>query len=232
MNIFGSKKDGGDIFYPELETPTTEADYDALAQKKYGDLDNLLKSNTGWAKINYHDAGDVELFELTGAEHPTIKVTATMPGTPKEFFDLVRCMDIDKCKSWDPNLKSGKVHKVVKDGSPLIEVCHTTHNTPFPVTNREIVYMRAFKVESDGAYIQVQTSINTKDFPHDSNYIRAVAVITGWVARPTGTNCQVARLSTFDPKGTIPGFVQDKFKSNAASMLVTMRTFLEKQHKK
>jgi len=234
MNIFGGSKSGGDMFYPELETPTTEAEFEAIAQKKSVELDNYLKTNEGWTKINYNDTGDIELLELTGAHHPTVKVTATIPATPKAFFDLVRSMDLTLCKTFDNNLKSATVHKVVKEGVPFyIEICRTTHNTPMPVTNREIVYIRAYRVDPDGTHYQVQTSINSKDFPNDSNYVRAVAVITGYVARPhgDGTSCKVTRVSCFDPKGSIPGFIQDKFKANAANMLANMRTYIEKQKK-
>jgi len=234
MNFFGGSKSGGDMFYPELETPSTDADFETLAQKKSVELDNYLKSNDGWAKVNFQDAGDIELYELTGAHHPTIKVTATLPTTPKGFIDLVRSMDVAHCKTWDVNLKSAAVHKVVKEGPPyFIDICHTTHNTPMPVTNREIVYMRAYRVDPDGTHYQVQTSINSKDFPNDSSYVRGVAIITGYVAHPhgDGTSCKVVRLSCLDPKGSIPGFIQDKFKANAGNMLANMRTYLEKQKK-
>jgi len=158
-----------------------------------------------------------------------VKILGNLPFEhPKDLLELVRSMDLQVLKNWDDDTVKCCVHKVIQSEPILIEVCYSIHTAPYPLAQREFVTVRAYKTLPDGTHIQVQTSINNKEFRTDPSVVRGVNVLSGWRARPIEGKLHVSRITSIDPKGSIPYWVVALYKTKAAKNIEGMRGYLHK----
>jgi len=88
------------------------------------------------------------------------------------------------------------------------------------------------KTNPDGTFFVWGTSINRNDTPQTSGYVRGVITVSGWVIEPVAGDAnasQVTRLFRIDPKGNIPTFAVNMFKTKAGLGLLAVRNFLSKK---
>ncbi len=108
------------------------------------------------------------------------------------------------------------------DISSDIMVTYATYWVPYPLTHRNFVVAKTVKKLPDGGFSVVQTSINSKDYPFDPNFVRGVANIAGYVLHsvPDQPNqTRMIRIAQIDPKGNIPAMVVNTFKTKTAKVL-------------
>jgi len=152
-------------------------------------------------------------------------------ASPKEMYEIIRCPDIAKLNEWDPEIFSSKT---IEEVAPDIQITHVVYKAPFPLSYREFVALRAKTVESDGSYLSYGNSINHKTFPTTKDYVRAVSIVSGWSFRPVPGNpnqCIAKRIVQMDPKGVIPAWVVNSYKTKAGLLLVSVRNFLANRNK-
>jgi len=227
-----------EVNYPELSSPVSVEDHEKVIIDKFAQFESLIASNDGWSKLpEYIDqVGDFVVWDRIGLPSTApsmVKVIGTIPYSDiRGFMELVRSMDMQVLKNWDTDTLTAKVHKVIKPDPVLIEVCATTHSAPFPIASREFVTVRGLRVQEDGSHIQVQTSINSKEFKTDPSIVRGVNVFSGWEVKPLADGkIHVVRITSIDPKGTIPLWVVALYKTKAAQNIEGIRGHLLKLKK-
>eukprot|EP01104_Vermistella_antarctica_P010503 TRINITY_DN2809_c1_g1_i1.p1 TRINITY_DN2809_c1_g1~~TRINITY_DN2809_c1_g1_i1.p1 ORF type:complete len:232 (-),score=57.03 TRINITY_DN2809_c1_g1_i1:151-846(-) len=227
MSWFGGSAEPVPCVYEECETPKTEEEYLALDEKQYTKMRTLSLNDDGWSTIPLEDMEDLELFERAdlGGSINAIRVVALMPGSQQECFALNRETDLERVHKWDADVIETKIHKQISEN---VEVMYSTHNAPFPVTNRSFVYLRSKRVDEDGAIFSTSISINDDEYPVDSNFVRGVNQ-SQWCFLPVEGNdkqCKLIRVVAIDPKGSIPTWIVNSHKKKGADLLVTLRKVL------
>jgi hypothetical protein len=226
LGSWGSKKDTRCIL-PELDTPTTPQEYEAVINKKFKML-LALEGDDGWTRVPFTHEGqtDIELFERKSEEFPAwdiVKVRTTMKAPLQKLWDMINCHDVEKVRAWQPDLNGEKLVEAVGDD---VNVFYMTVNCPFPVTNRAFCLVRANKTLDDGSLVHVSCSINHKDCPEDKNFVRAVSIVSGWILRPIpgkDDEFSCVRIIQADSKGMIPAFLVNMMKTRTGQAVALVR---------
>jgi len=96
-------------------------------------------------------------------------------------------------------------------------------------SGRDSCVLRCGKMEEDGTYVSVSTSINDKRLGETPGYVRAAVSVAGWIIRPAdeGKKCDCIRIAQIDPKGWIPPWITNLFKRKAAEGIVEIQKLIE-----
>lgn len=114
--------------------------------------------------------------------------------------------------------------KVVKTVDETNHVIYSGHKTPFPVTDRELCYLRTQHKLDGGAVLMVGVSINDKDVPTAEGRVRAV-VLACWLFKPQEDGkTHVTRCIQLDPKGSVPSFLINAQQAKAAIAINVLKT--------
>uniref|UniRef100_UPI0037E84836 START domain containing 14 n=1 Tax=Semicossyphus pulcher TaxID=241346 RepID=UPI0037E84836 len=110
-------------------------------------------------------------------------------------------------KKWDPSmLDSFDIARL----STNADVGYYSWRCPRPITNRDVVSLRSWRVMDD-EYIIINFSVKHPNYPPRRNLVRAISLLTGYLIKPTGPNsCSFIYLSQADPKGSLPKWVVNK----------------------
>lgn len=221
------------LVYPECESPQTPADYEALAARKFQHFLDLVNSDEGWTRLEFLEPGhtDIELYDraLSDSSINCVKSVAILPASPKAVLELCKCTDVDTLKQWDAEVEQIRTVEKINDN---IQLVYSSYNAPPPVWKREFVAIRATKELEDGTCISYGASVNHKDFPTPTDYVRGCIVISGWHLRPVEGNpnaTRCTRVVQLDPKGWIPSSVVNMYKTKSGQALVSIRNYLNKQ---
>ncbi|CAJ1058800.1 LOW QUALITY PROTEIN: START domain containing 14 [Xyrichtys novacula] len=110
-------------------------------------------------------------------------------------------------KKWDPTMmESFDIARL----SSNADVGYFSWHCPAPITNRDVVSLRSWRVTEE-EYIIINFSVKHPNHPPRSNFVRAISILTGYLIRPTGPNsCIFIYLSQADPKGALPKWVVNR----------------------
>lgn len=144
---------------------------------------------------------------------PVARLVAETSGTDGEYY-----------KSQEEDILAWKVIKTIDEKNHII---YTGHKTPFPVTDRELCFLRTTHTLEDGRTLVCAVSINS-DVATEDKRVRAV-VLAGWLFRPDGdSKTHVTRLIQLDPKGNVPGFLINAQQAKAATAINILKTAASK----
>eukprot|EP01100_Stratorugosa_tubuloviscum_P006167 TRINITY_DN2673_c0_g1_i1.p1 TRINITY_DN2673_c0_g1~~TRINITY_DN2673_c0_g1_i1.p1 ORF type:complete len:155 (-),score=67.47 TRINITY_DN2673_c0_g1_i1:139-603(-) len=146
----------------------------------------------------------------------------------KKMLELCTTSNIDILRNWDSDIEAIKSYEEI---APNIYVMHSTYLAPYPVWKREFVAMRCKKQNEDGTCISWGCSINGKKYPEPTEYVRSVLSVSGWILKaiPGEPNkCECTRVARIDPKGYVPAFVVNMFKTKLGSTFVAIRNYLQR----
>lgn len=102
-----------------------------------------------------------------------------------------------------------------------IAITHSSFFVPYPLTQRDFVVANTVRKLPGGGFAIVQSSINSKDFRYDPNYVRGVLSVGGYLLQPVEGKpgaTRLIRISQIDPKGNIPAMIVNAFKTKAANV--------------
>jgi len=91
---------------------------------------------------------------------------------------------------------------------------------PAPLTDRDFVNQRSWRVRGDSEFIIMNRSVNHPAVPERNGFVRAHSHITGYLVQPYGEGCVIIYLSQSDPKGLIPSSLVNKATKSIAPKLV------------
>lgn len=221
------------LVYPECETPTSAADYEALATRKYQNFLDLVNSEDGWTRLEFLEPGhtDIEIYDRVSPDSAIncTKTIAILPASPKTILELCKCTDVEALKQWDADVEQIKTIEKINENLQLV---YSSYNAPYPVWKREFVAIRATQELSDGTCVSYGASVNHKDFPTPKEHVRGCIVVSGWHLKPVEGNpnaTRCTRVVQLDPKGWIPSTVVNMFKNKSGLSMVAIRNHLNKQ---
>lgn len=123
-----------------------------------------------------------------------------------KIMEVAESTDSAKWLAHEADLADWQVVNTV-DEAARVFVVYSAHKTPFPVTHRELLYVRKTHRFPDGRIMIVGKSINDPQQMAREGRVRAV-VLAGWLFTPIDENkTRVVRIIQLDPKGNIPAFL-------------------------
>lgn len=140
-----------------------------------------------------------------------------------KILSFVNPSSLDEMKQGDPEIVDFVVKRKINDS---VQIIYSAHATPFPVSTRELLYVRCVK-KYDNIVVVSGSSINMKDEPVVDKRVRAAIYSSGWVIEPLEENkCRVTRILQLDPKGNIPTMIVNSYKKKTALALQKARQYL------
>lgn len=125
-------------------------------------------------------------------------------------------VDGEHFKAQEAELLDWKVMKTIDDSNVVV---YSGHKAQFPVTNRELCYLRTVHKLDDGRVLVCGVSINDKDVPTVDGRVRA-SVLACWLfASQDANKTHVTRCIQLDPKGSVPGFLVNLQQKKAATAI-------------
>jgi hypothetical protein len=114
-------------------------------------------------------------------------------------------------------------HKVIQTFGSTYHIGYSLFEAPYTVTNRAFLALRSVALLDDGSYIISIRSINRKDVPFDTNYVRGISncdIHISLAEIEGNPNCvKIVSVDHIDPKGWIPTYIINSFKSRAGEFL-------------
>jgi len=181
----------------------------------------------GWEYIETGISPDeVKLLEkLDSNGLSCLKTVGKMPCPAKELFEFLNSEEMSVRQKWDSDIQEMRlVEKITND----VNVVYRTYKTPSSlISPREFVAISGkYFSKNEGVYYSYGTSVNHKAVNGNSKYVRANAILTGFVTRPLPdkkNECLFVRIIHVDPKGMIPAWVISLSKKLAAQSVVKLK---------
>jgi len=225
-SLFGTKNQVP--LYPELPTPTSKLEYEALAARKFDELIALI-SQPGWEEVEFdegeHDPIHVWGRQDLGTPFHAQMAYAMLPISPEELLEMAYHAN-SKTREWDLDLTSITDIEVL---SPDLKCYLSTHHTPYPLSHREFLAIRCRKVVNDRFYCW-GTSVNRADTMEKYQHVRGVISFSGWILdriKDKPNACMCRRVFRIDPKGFIPAWVVNLYRTKSGAQLVALRDYLK-----
>jgi len=125
--------------------------------------------------------------------------------------------DADYRRVWDENMIDGHEFEQL---DPNNDVGYYSVNCPAPLTNRDFVNQRSWRIKGN-TYIIKNHSVNYPKCPEKKGFIRARSIRTGYyVTALEGGGCMLNYLTQGDIKGNIPALVSNFVTKKLAPKIV------------
>lgn len=162
---------------------------------------------------------DVELLLKTMGDSPA-KISRAEGVIELPMGQLLKVIDSTDPESWkaqEDDLADWKIVKKLAGEEHYL--VYSAHKTPYPISHRELLYVRSRHVLEDGRVMIVGSSVNDKEQPVQESRVRA-AVLACWVMKAIDANkTNVIRMIQLDPKGNIPSFLVNTHNAKTAKAL-------------
>jgi len=222
------------IVIPGLEAPETEEEFRALVEKKIAQMNELL-ADPDWSPLAFDDGGQgVLLWDKPpvpdgGSEVSMLRSEMTVAAPVDRVHKLLNSLDTEVLKTYDDTVIEVRVLKEVTED---IQVISRHVQSPFPISNREVVALRYSKKNPvDGSAVIIGSSINLRGMPETSGFVRANAIVAAWSIVPLDeSRTRVSRLAQIDPRGQIPAAITNTFKLKLGQSFLKVKTVLEQAH--
>lgn len=223
-----------ETIYAELPSPKTPEDFknviDAAREKT---LSLASSAGSEWVPVDtssYPEGHGVTTDSKNDGSSAVecVRARKRLNASPKAVFDLVSTHDLKVRQSWDADVLDFKFLKDLDNG---ISIVYAIHNTPFPVTKRDLLLAVTHEQLADGKYLAFSTSINYA-VNQDPNYVRAALYVSAWIIEPVEGNpdaADVIRVVQVDPKGMIPAFVVNANKAKPGLVMLEVEKQVAKK---
>jgi hypothetical protein len=201
------KKKAEDEALPEPKIATDE-DFD--------DFINACNGEEGWRVCFDEDGIKVWDQKVANSDINIVKVRTVFKDVPAlTLYDVFH--DADYRREWDENMIDGHEFESLDANN---DVGYYSVKCPAPLTNRDFVNQRSWRVKGD-TYVIYNHSVNYPKCPEKKGLIRARSIRTGYyvLALPDG-GCQLNYLTQGDPKGSIPSLVSNFVTKKLAPKIV------------
>jgi len=122
-----------------------------------------------------------------------------------ELYDVLH--DPEYRAVWDENMIEGfNIEQLDK----FNDVGYYSAKAPYPLSNRDFLNQRSWRVREDKEYLIMNHSIFHAKCPEKKGFVRANSILTGYLVRvrPEG-GCTLTYLTQTDPKGSIPSMLSN-----------------------
>jgi len=229
FNLFGGSST--EFSYPELPTPNTPEEYEAVLSAARTKAFDLAGGTEGWTSgdtssyppdhgVTWESIGD----PATGVE--CLRVKKQFRVSPETLYNEISSHVLAVRQAWDKDILE---FRPLKEIDPTTFVMYTLNNAPFPVSKRNFVNVTRHSHEADGRYLVLATSINHPGVVQDSGVVRGILYVGCWIIAPVEGNsnaASVTRIIQLDVKGSIPAFVINMTRSKAGLSFLKLEEIL------
>lgn len=188
-----------DVVYPADDRDFEEFKHTCLTEDKW--VVNYSKKNLT-VSTKAHTNSNIKLLKA---------VTSFQDVPAALVFDVVH--DSEYRKKWDHDMLDMKeICKVSVNNT----VSYYAAKCPTPIKSRDVVFLSSWiaypNMRDPVEYIMINKSVSHTTYPPRKDMVRAISINTGYLIKPTGPqSCQFIYLTQFDPRGSIPKWVVNKF---------------------
>ena len=152
-----------------------------------------------------------------------VRAYARIPKTSSSnvFYHIY---DPNKRQSWDKNFSAiSIVSGCGGGGQDAEEILYCQLQAPFGITPRDFLQYRKAAVVHDSICILMR-SAEHENHPHLPGFIRAESLISGYIIRQNGDDCDLFLMSQTDIKGLIPKWIVNMVAAKAPAQWVESLT--------
>lgn len=144
-----------------------------------------------------------------------MRLEGILPASPQEALKLIDDAPASLKQKWDPLFDS---YEVVEKVTPNIDVIYNTFKAVFPVSKRDSVALKCFKVLNDGTHVVYGQSISHYKKPITNQYVRAKGMSALFCVPIPGepNKCRMIKMTLANPMGSIPLWVINLMKTKSA----------------
>lgn len=189
-------------------------------------LKKILKDKS-WHHVAKHNDIMIEKKHIDGSDLICFRSYSTVNAKPEELYQYVWKIlnDWDTIKIFEKSIIS---HRVVEHYDDNTRLCHQTNKVPWPLTDRELVYMQhCVTIDEIPHIIMYSTDIEEIEYDED-RYVRAHIHILSYIFEPHDDGCMIYLVAHLDPAGSIPHSIINAYSSKTTSLI----RFLKKKYDK
>jgi len=201
------KKKLEDEDLPEPAIATDESFEDFIAR---------CNDDNGWELCYDKEGTKVWNQEVKNSDFNIVKVRTIFKDVAAlTLYDVFH--DADYRRQWDENMLEGHEFEQLDDNN---DIGYYSVKCPVPLTNRDFVNQRAWRVK-DNTYVIKNHSVKYPKCPEKKGLIRARSIRTGYfVLALENGGCQLSYLTQSDPKGAIPSAITNLVTKKFAPKIV------------
>eukprot|EP01094_Clydonella_sp_ATCC50884_P014771 TRINITY_DN2532_c0_g1_i1.p1 TRINITY_DN2532_c0_g1~~TRINITY_DN2532_c0_g1_i1.p1 ORF type:complete len:215 (+),score=67.27 TRINITY_DN2532_c0_g1_i1:181-825(+) len=209
-------------------------DYAALTEAAFDEVTRLLEEpEEKWEYVTDVD-GCAMHRRISDSESPIhcVRTSALFPFPASKIFEFI--WNLDNRKQWDEYVKEVRVLEEfpAKDPIKVAQVAYQSFAAPFPVSHRDFVVVRGYKLEENGSYVTTAKSTTHPSVEGEvSGHVRGEVVVDGFWMVPDESNPEhtnVKYIAHVDPKGSIPYFVINLANRKVPSTMAALKAVLQK----
>ncbi len=208
--------------YDDLPTPNTDNEFINITNEVFAHRQEWISGK--WDKVTEKNGYLLEERTLSNSRFKAYRTTG-----------LLHNVDIEKITefTYDPDFKEKKevtpdlIHqRNLKLVSNTIHTCLTHYATPFAISNREFVAIRAIRYNEDDSRLIVIQSVNVESVPVTEGFVRGVSKCAILLTPIDDVTVKMVNINHIDPKGYIPGFVVNMFRDRQLKTFENLQNFV------
>ena len=163
-------------------------------------MGELLGKNYKWEIVKYEKG--VTVYKATVENRVAFRGIGEMHGSPNDLISIIE--DPSGWKNWIENLKSGKL---IEEINPNHKVFYQAISSPFPVSDRDVVYeSKIFKDAPNEIRIKMKSITHLK--APKSIGVRMNIIFTRYIIETMKEGTMRVTFETLsEPGGTLPDFL-------------------------
>jgi len=196
---------------PTEYLPATTEDYDAFV--------TACDAPDGWNICYESSDGKIKVWDQPSDKSAVnvVRLLAIFSDVDHEtLYDTLH--DPYYRKIWDDKMIEGFLIEQINETN---DVGYYSAKMPFPLSNRDFVNERSWRVKPNEEYIIMNHSVIHSKEPERKGFVRANSIKTGYLVRPqTDGGCVIVYQTQTDPKGAIPTWLVNQVTKNFAPNIV------------
>jgi len=198
------------------EIPT---EYPPVKDEDYDSFVAACDAKEGW-NVCYESAdGKIKVWDQPSDKSAVniVRLQAIFAVvTADTLYDTLH--DPDYRKVWDDKMVEGYL---IEQIDATNDVGYYSAKMPFPLTNRDFVNERSWRVKEGSEYIIMNHSVVHPKEPEKKGFVRANSIKTGYLVRPNADGgCTIIYQTQTDPRGAIPTWLVNQVTKNFAPNIV------------
>ena len=181
------------------------------------DFLNKLKEES-WHHVGTHKEIVIEKKHIHGSDIICFRSYGVVNAKPAELHQYVWEImdDWDTIKIFEKSISSHRIVKQVDDNTRL---CHQTNKVPWPLTERELVYMQHRIIINEIPHIIMYSTDSDEIICNEDKYVRAHIHILSYIFEEHADGCMVYLVAQFDPAGYIPHALLSAYTTKTTSLI-------------
>lgn len=181
-----------------------------------------LTGDAGWEIISETSDTVVEQLKLDNTSFHVVRAHKQLKNI--DVNKLIRATNCNSFEEKNELYEDLIQFKVVKQLDDSTNICYSQYKTPFGTMNRDFVSLRNFVKLDQYSYLLVNQAVNYEPIKFNKNFVRGVNT-SGRLIKVdplNPTTVDVITVDYVDPKGSVPAFIINKFKTRTGDRLKKM----------